>query len=83
MADAGIDQTVARQLLAEHTGRRKDNARAVWTLIVLSEWLEWLRDGEAVMSKSEFDDPPVLRWNPAGSGFAVTHDDEEPRALAR
>ena len=83
LADAGIDQTVARQLLAEHTGRRKDNARAVWTLIVLSEWLEWLRDGEAVMSKSEFDDPPVLRWNPAGSGFAVTHDDEEPRALAR
>ncbi|MGH8125903.1 MAG: asparagine synthase (glutamine-hydrolyzing) [Rhodanobacteraceae bacterium] len=42
LADAGIDMVVVQQLFAEHLERRSDHARAIWTLIVLSEWLEWL-----------------------------------------
>jgi len=38
---AGLDRQVALALLAEHRSRRADHARALWTLIVLSEWLEW------------------------------------------
>ncbi|RDI97487.1 asparagine synthase (glutamine-hydrolyzing) [Dyella solisilvae] len=42
LADAGIDTTTALALLDEHTLRRADHSRAIWVLVVLSEWLEWL-----------------------------------------
>ena len=38
---AGIEPHAALALLSEHRDRRADHARALWTLIVLSEWLEW------------------------------------------
>jgi asparagine synthase (glutamine-hydrolysing) len=41
LASAGIDQRVAKALLEEHRARHSDHSRALWTLIVLSEWLEW------------------------------------------
>jgi len=41
LAIAGVDRTGALALFEEHLGRRADHARALWTLIVLSEWLEW------------------------------------------
>ena len=41
LADAGIDPRAAMALLAEHRARNSDHSRALWTLIVLSEWLEW------------------------------------------
>ncbi|MGH8124288.1 MAG: asparagine synthase (glutamine-hydrolyzing) [Rhodanobacteraceae bacterium] len=44
LVDAGIDTIAAQRLLTEHLERRADHARAIWTLIVLSEWLEWLRE---------------------------------------
>jgi asparagine synthase (glutamine-hydrolysing) len=37
----GINMRVAIELLEEHCQRRTDHARALWTLIVLSEWLTW------------------------------------------
>lgn len=40
LRDAGIDNATALQLLAEHHSRSRDHARAIWTLVVLSEWLE-------------------------------------------
>lgn len=43
LAQAGINTGEALALLAEHERRREDHARAIWTLAVLSEWLEWLR----------------------------------------
>lgn len=43
LARAGIDTRESLLLLDEHQQRRADHARAIWTLIVLSEWLEWLR----------------------------------------
>ena len=42
LANVGIDTNAALALLLEHQQRRQDHAHAIWTLIVLAEWLEWL-----------------------------------------
>jgi asparagine synthase (glutamine-hydrolysing) len=39
---AGVDQKAAVALLEEHRQQRADYARALWTLIVLREWLDWV-----------------------------------------
>ncbi len=41
LAEAGVDGRAALALLEEHRQRRADHGRALWTLIVLSEWLDW------------------------------------------
>lgn len=41
---AGIRTDVVLELLAEHCRRAADHARALWTLVVLSEWLDWAAD---------------------------------------
>jgi asparagine synthase (glutamine-hydrolysing) len=38
---AGVRPGAATTLLDEHRLRKADHARPLWTLIVLSEWLEW------------------------------------------
>ena len=43
LAGVGIDTNAALSLLDEHVQHREDHARAIWTLVVLSEWLEWKR----------------------------------------
>ena len=43
----GVNRIVALALLQEHTQRKADHARPIWTLIVLSEWLEWVSEVEA------------------------------------
>jgi asparagine synthase (glutamine-hydrolysing) len=43
----GINRYAAMELLQEHMQRKVDHARAIWTIIVLSEWLEWVSDVEA------------------------------------
>jgi asparagine synthase (glutamine-hydrolysing) len=40
----GVNRYVAQELLQEHMQRKADHARAIWTLIVLSEWLEWVSE---------------------------------------
>ncbi len=40
----GVNGEVALDLLQEHRQRKADHARPIWTLIVLSEWLEWLSE---------------------------------------
>ena len=37
----GIRTSAALELLTEHDRHQADHARALWTLIVLSEWLDW------------------------------------------
>jgi len=39
--EVGIRSRVALALLEEHRAGQVDHARALWTLIVLTEWLEW------------------------------------------
>lgn len=41
LQDVGIDNMAAVRLLASHCARERDHAKAIWTLVVLSEWLEW------------------------------------------
>jgi len=38
----GISTSAAMDLFTEHCQRKADHARALWTLIVLSEWLDWV-----------------------------------------
>jgi asparagine synthase (glutamine-hydrolysing) len=38
---AGVDPGAAVALLEEHRRRHGDHARALWTLIVLAEWVAW------------------------------------------
>ncbi len=40
----GISTSAARQMFSEHCQRKADHARALWTLLVLSEWLDWVAD---------------------------------------
>jgi len=37
----GIQTPAALDLFSEHCHRKADHARALWTLLVLSEWLDW------------------------------------------
>ena len=39
---AGIQTSAALALFSEHCQRKADHARALWTLLVLSEWLDWV-----------------------------------------
>ncbi len=43
LAEAGLCNRAALELWAEHQARKADHARAIWTLLVLCEWLEWRR----------------------------------------
>jgi asparagine synthase (glutamine-hydrolysing) len=38
----GIRTPAAMDLFSEHCQRKADHARALWTLLVLSEWLDWV-----------------------------------------
>lgn len=37
----GIRRSAVMELFSEHCQRKADHARALWSLIVLSEWLDW------------------------------------------
>lgn len=41
---AGVNRYVAQELLQEHKQHKADHSRSIWTLIVLSEWLEWVSE---------------------------------------
>lgn len=40
----GLRPGAAQELHAEHCQRRADHARALWTLLVLSAWLDWVAE---------------------------------------
>jgi asparagine synthase (glutamine-hydrolysing) len=44
LRNAGIDTDAAFDLLTEHRRHEADHARSLWTLIVLSEWLDWAEE---------------------------------------
>lgn len=53
LAAVGIDTRAAMALFAEHQARVSDHARAIWTLIVLSEWLQWLNSERTTVAVKE------------------------------
>jgi asparagine synthase (glutamine-hydrolysing) len=44
----GIQPNSAIKLLQEHCAREADHARALWTLLVLAEWVAWVNEKETI-----------------------------------
>jgi asparagine synthase (glutamine-hydrolysing) len=42
LEQVGIHKSAALELFFEHCQREADHARALWTLLVLGEWLDWV-----------------------------------------
>ena len=42
LEQVGIRTSAAIELLSEHCQHEADHARAIWTLLVLGEWLDWV-----------------------------------------
>ncbi len=42
LEQVGIHTSAAMELFSEHCERKADHARAIWTLLVLGEWLDWV-----------------------------------------
>ena len=42
-----VRTAAALELLEEHVERRADHAKPLWTLLVLTQWLEWLESRSA------------------------------------
>lgn len=47
LEQAGLRPAAVLELFSDHCQRKVDHARALWTLLVLSEWLEWVADETA------------------------------------
>jgi asparagine synthase (glutamine-hydrolysing) len=41
LEQVGVHTSAAMELFSEHCQRKADHARAIWTLLVLGEWLDW------------------------------------------
>jgi asparagine synthase (glutamine-hydrolysing) len=48
---AGLESRSLLELLDEHRLRKADHARALWTVIVLSEWLEWVASSSGLTQR--------------------------------
>jgi asparagine synthase (glutamine-hydrolysing) len=44
LEQAGVHPAAALALFTEHCQRKADHARALWTLLVLGEWLDWVAE---------------------------------------
>ena len=64
LEQVGIHTSAAMELLSEHCQRKADHARALWTLLVLGEWLDWVA--------TETDCGQTDRGTPAFSMIAQT-----------
>jgi asparagine synthase (glutamine-hydrolysing) len=42
LGQVGIHTPAVVELFSEHCQRKADHARAIWTLLVLAEWLDWV-----------------------------------------
>ncbi len=67
---AGIDEQAAGALFDEHLRRERDHARALWTLVVLAEWLDWAA-GLAVPEPAEEPAPVELAELPVPAAEAL------------
>jgi asparagine synthase (glutamine-hydrolysing) len=46
----GLDRRAALELMNEHLERQADHGRAIWALVVISEWLAWLEQSDSKLS---------------------------------
>ena len=66
---AGIKTEKALSLLAEHCQRKGDYARPLWSLLVLSEWLEWAARQTDAAPPSPATGVLPVREEPRETGF--------------
>jgi asparagine synthase (glutamine-hydrolysing) len=67
LAAAGLDEDAALALFGEHLRRESDHARALWTLVVLAEWLDWA----ARLGEQPAVQPLAAAPEPAADAMAV------------
>ncbi len=60
----GVRPGIAIELLSEHCLKQADHARTLWTLIVLSEWLDWVA-AETEYAETSLDDVRQT-WSTSG-----------------
>lgn len=53
LTHAGVRVETALEMFDEHQSHVADHARGIWTLIVLSEWLEWLAQVNRIDQSSD------------------------------
>lgn len=46
----GLNRVAAIELMSEHLQRQADHGRAIWALVVISEWLSWLEQSGSQLS---------------------------------
>jgi asparagine synthase (glutamine-hydrolysing) len=46
LEQVGVKTSAALDLLSEHCRKQADHARPIWTLVMLSEWLDWAAEQE-------------------------------------
>jgi asparagine synthase (glutamine-hydrolysing) len=71
---AGIDEKAAGALFGEHLRRERDHARALWTLVVLAEWLDWaagLAEVPELAELPEISELPGIAEPPRTSAVAA------------
>jgi asparagine synthase (glutamine-hydrolysing) len=56
----GIDERAAGALFGEHLRRERDHGRALWTLVVLAEWLDWAAGLAELAEPAELSELPEL-----------------------
>jgi asparagine synthetase B (glutamine-hydrolysing) len=61
LSEVGVDPAAARDLFGEHLRRERDHARALWTLVVLAEWLEWAAGLQSPTSAGSAAQPGARR----------------------
>jgi asparagine synthase (glutamine-hydrolysing) len=73
----GIDEAAALALFGEHLRRERDHARALWTLVVLAEWLDWVAGLGSVSPERAASAEPI-----AAAAPQTTEPMEAPADLA-
>ncbi|HZL43678.1 MAG TPA: asparagine synthase (glutamine-hydrolyzing) [Verrucomicrobiae bacterium] len=64
LEQAGIQTSAAKELFFEHCHGQADHGRAVWTLLVLGEWLDWVgteTDSSSSLRQTGRDPEEILR----------------------
>src|SRR5262249_30866353 len=74
----GISTAAARTLLAEHIARKADHARALWTLLVLSEWLDWVGNRPQTAARKTVEPEPALGEDHSTGNLPETRDYSPP-----
>lgn len=62
----GIQTSAAMELFSEHCQRKADHGRALWTLLVLCEWLDWVASQEDSLAS-------VTPEKPSAAPLALRH----------